>query len=392
MARLSIWGSGRKGRDYSFVDRSISEFFGISGTAAYVHLYLGPYLGTTDTVTTNGTTVLAYDPNNPTLISGGITTIQDPILGEIRDRHYSPTTIELRVVYNINDLDFDLRQFGLFLQQDTLYIECHMGDMIAKCGRKLIPGDVLELPHRRDTGLDPANQVAANKFYIIEDASRASDGYSATWWPHIWRMKVSPMPAGQEFIDILNLPATDPLGLPIGGLGTGGGIGGTSGTGGTGGTGSSPPITVGSILSNNGVDMALNEAIDAQAKIDVPKRYFETQQFWLVLPETGDHPWIFTGDGIPPNGAKLLGSGSRFPPAPNMNDYYLRTDYAPETLFMWGGRSWLVQEKNYRTNWSAARDGLLSFINNDAITLNDDGTTAPEKTNLTRIVAPRADF
>lgn len=347
----------------------------MGGTAVLCHIYIGPYLQADPTVTTDGTTVLAYDPNDPTSVAGGIMTIEDPILMENRDLKFSPNTIELRAIYNMNDLDFDLRQFGLFLQNDTLYMEFHLADMIARVGRKLMPGDVLELPHRRDTGLDPANQVAANKFYVIQDASRASDGYSATWWPHIWRVKVSPMPAGQEYQDILNLPATDPLGLPIGGIGA-------------------PVVTIGSILSTIGTDLALNEAVDADAKINVPSRYFETRQFWMIIPETGgsDNPGVFAGDGVPPNGAVLLGSGNVFPLAPNTNDYYLRTDYRPSTLFLWDGHAWRMQEQDYRPNWMAANMQLLEFINNDNITTFDDGTTAPEKTNLSRVIRPKADF
>lgn len=374
MPRLSLWNSGKFGNDYRFIDRSISEFFGIGGTAALIHLYIGPYLQATSTVTSDGSTVPAYDPTDPTQTTGPVNSIEDPLLLENRDRQYATNTIELRCIYNINDLDFDLRQFGLFLQNDTLYIEFHLTDMISQCGRKLMPGDVIELPHRRDTGLDPTVQIAANKFYLIEDASRASDGYSATWWPHIWRVKVSPMPASQEFADILNQPATDLLGLPVNGVG-------------------SPPVTVGSIISTLNSDLSINEAVDAEAKINVPKRYFETQHYWMILPETGvDYPWVFAGDGIPPNGGTLLGSGNRFPLAPNVNEYYLRTDYNPETLFMWNGKSWLIQEQNYRPNWTAASSYMLSFINNDTTTHNTDGSTAPEKTNLSRAVLPRADF
>jgi hypothetical protein len=382
--RLSIWNSGRKGFDYSFIDRNISEFFGIGGTAVLAHIYLGPYLQTTSMGSLDGTIAPAYNPATPLIVSGDVLTIEDPILGETRDRHYSPNTIELRGIYNINDLDFDLRQFGLFLTNDTLYIEFHLNDMIAKVGRKLIPGDVLELPHRRDTGLDPDNQVAANKFYQIDDASRAADGYSATWWPHIWRVKVSPMPASQEYSDILNLPATDAMGLPIGVLS---GLGGGSST-------PTPTVTVGSILSNEGADLEINEAVDAQAKLDVPKRYFETQQFYMQVPEVGTNsdPWVFAGDGIPPNGAVLLGSGSTYPPAPSLHDYYLRTDYHPNTLFMWTGTVWQAQEQNYRPDWSMAHSRLLDFINNDTITTNEDGTLAPEKTNLSQAVRPKADF
>jgi hypothetical protein len=374
MPRLSLWHGGRKSADYRFMDRSISEYFGIGGTAVLVHLYLGPYLGDTTSVTIDGVTVPAFDPNNPSVNAGGITTIQDPVLGENRDLKYSKTTIELRGIYNINDLDFDLRQFGLFLTNDTLYIEFHLNDMIARCGRKIIPGDVLELPHRRDTGLDPANQIAINKFYVVQDAARASDGYAPTWWPHVWRVKVSPMPAGQEYNDILNLPLTDPLGLPIGGIGA-----------------TTP--TLGSIGTTENVDLALNNATDAQAKIDVPARYLQTAQYWMKTPETpGDYPWVFAGDGIPPDGVVPVGSGTRFPSIANVGDYYLRTDYDPTTLFMWTGDTWSIQEQNFRPNWTAATDILAGFINNSNVTTNDDGTTAPEKVNLSRAVIPKADF
>jgi hypothetical protein len=372
LARLSIWNSSRRSKDFQYIDRNIREFFSIGGTEVRAHLYLGPYLQATPGVTTSGATVPAFDPDNAAQTTGGIMSIEDPILMENRDRKYSPNPVELRGIYNVNDLEFDLRQFGLFLQNDTLYIEFHLGAMIERCGRKLMPGDVLELPHRRDTGLDPDKQIAVNKFYLIDDASRASDGYSATWWPHIWRTKVTPMPAGQEFADILNAPLKNPLGLPI-----------------------QPPATLSSVATTAGADLALNTAIDDQAKIDVPKRYFETRHYYMHLPEgegTSDHPWIFAGDGVPPNGATLLGSGNKFPPAPNLNEYYLRTDYQPETLFMWTGNAWRIQEQNFRTDWSAATDLLRSFVNEDGVSTMTDGSTVPTKVNLSRAVLPRADF
>jgi hypothetical protein len=290
---------------------------------------------------------------------------------EIRDRHYSPTTIEMRMIYNMADLDFNLQQFGLFLNNDTLYLECHLNDMIEQCGRKIIAGDILELPHRRDTGLDPANQIATNKFYEVTDVSRSADGYSATWWPHIWRMKVTPMVAGQETQDILNLPATDALGLPV-----------------------QPALTLGDLMSTSIDNLGINNAVDASAKASVSGRYFQTQQFWIVTPEasSADAPWVFAGDGVPPNGATLLGSGNVFPVAPNQGEYYLRTDYTPSTLFQWTGSAWQIQEQDYRPDWSAAHALLLAFINNTGIRTNTDGTTGAVKMNMSGTIKPSADF
>jgi len=371
MPRLSIWDSGKKSADYRFIDRSISESFGIGGTAVYCHLYIGPYQQEYPLLNRDGTTVPAYDPANPPPqpVAGNVTSIQDVLFLENRDRKYSTIVYELRGIYNLSDLDYDLRQFGMFLQTDTLFIEFHLNDMMAQLGRRLMPGDVLELPHRRDDVLD-LDAPAVNKFYVIEDAVRASTGYSATWFPHIWRVKVSPMPASQEFQDILDQQATNPLGFDQG--------------------------TLGSLMSTIGIDLGIDEAVVNQAKLSVPKRYFETQQFWMVTPEAsgkGSNPWVFAGDGIPPNGATLLGAGHRFPETPGQGDYYLRTDYKPATLFMYDAKAWRMQEQDIRQqDWTAAHNLLLSFINNDNTSRFNDGTMAPEKVALSKAVKPRADF
>jgi hypothetical protein len=347
----------------------ISEWCGISGTAVYCHLYMGPHQQNYAMLNRDGTMVPPSDPANPTPTDGNVTSIQDVLFLENRDRKYSTTVYELRGVYNIGELDYDLRQFGLFLQSDTLYIEFHLNDMTAQLGRRLMPGDVLELPHRRDDQLD-LDAPALNKFYVIDEAMRAATGYSATWFPHIWRVKVSPMPASTEYQDILDQQAVNPLGFEQG--------------------------TIGSLMSTIGVDMGINEAVVDQAKLSVPKRYFETQQFWIVTPQAsgkGSFPWVFAGDGIPPNGAVLLGTGNRFPQAPVQDDYYLRTDYKPATLFMYDAGAWRMQEQDIRQqDWTAAHTLLLSFLNEVGTSVFNDGTTAPTRVGLSKAVKPRADF
>ena len=371
LPRLSLWNSGKKAEDFTFLDRAISEFFGISGTAFYLHMYLGPYQQDTPLLNRDGTTVPAYDPNNPSAQPyGNVTSIQDVLLLENRDRKYSDVVYELRGVYNISDIDFNLSQFGLFLQTDIVAGEFHLNDMISIIGRKIMPGDVLELPHRRDDPIDMTGP-AMNKFYVVEDAARASNGYSATWWPHIWRVKLTPMTASQEFKDILDQQATNPLGFDQG--------------------------TIGSLMSTIGTELGIDEAVVDAAKQNVSKRYFETRQFWMVTPEgdpaSGSYPWVFCGDGIPPNGAIPLGSGNRFPDFPSQGDYYLRTDYKPSTLFMWDHNAWRMQEQDLRQNdWCAATVLLESFINEAGTSTFDDGTTAPTKVNLSKVLKPKADF
>lgn len=317
----------------------------------------------------DGTTVPAYDPNNPPPqpVVGNVSSIQDVLFLENRDRKYSDVVYELRGVYNLNDIDFNLTQFGLFLQSDTTFISFHLNDMISLLGRRLMAGDVLELPHRRDDTLD-MDAPAINKFYVVEDAARSAEGWSAVWWPHIWRVKCSPMTASPEMADILNKQAQNPLGLDQG--------------------------TIGSLMSTMATELGIDEAVVDQAKIDVPRRYFKTQQLWMVVPEADskDYPWVFAGDGIPPNGAVLLDAGTRFPDAPNDGDYYLRTDYRPSTLFMFQSGAWRMQEQDFRQkDWSAAHRLLLNFINNTNVSTFPD-YTAPERVNLSKAIKPRADF
>jgi hypothetical protein len=368
MPRLSIWDSGRKGADYNFFDKTISEFFGVGGTCAYIHLYTGPQVSSSTDSDTDSSTYTPPTATNPAPTAINQTSIQDVLLLENRDRSYSNCVYEMRGIYTISDVGFDLRQFGNFISADTLYIEFHFNDMISTIGRKLMAGDVIELPHQRDQYLLNGSQ-AINKFYVVEDASWASDGYSATWYMHIWRVQCTPMPATQEYQDILNAQAYNPLGQSQG-------------------------ATIGDLMSTMAVEMGINQQVWDAAVAQVPERYFETQQFWIVPgSETGsEYPWVFAGDGIPPNGAALAGQGTAYPESPNAGDYFLRTDFVPPTLFQWTGAAWVMQEVDWRQTWNVAHRLMESFINDTAIRTNDDGTTGNERTALSQAVTPQADF
>lgn len=356
MPKLSLWNSGRKGNDYRFIDRSISEYFSIGGTAAFVHKYEGVY-------DLDGNPVNPDDPKS-------VLTIQDMLFLENRDRRYAKDLIELRTIYSVQDSEFDLAQFGLFLANDSIFMEFHLNDCITHIGRKLMNGDVIELPHLRDDVLLDPTKPAANKFYVVVDAMRASDGYSQTWFPHIWRVKCDPLTDSQEFSDVADKVGEDPFGLPM-------------------------TDNLRNILSNVATVMGINEAVVEEAKESMLQRNFETRQFYVV---PGDDmgmqfPWIFAGDGSPPNGAVLSGSGNRFPDSPQVGDYYLRTDYDPFVLYERTASKWSRRELDYRQGeWSMAHRLLKSFINNDATETMDDGSVTQQKQPLSKAVKPRSDF
>jgi hypothetical protein len=170
--------------------------FTAGSTDLYVHKYLGP----TDQGASIDYTQPQYDVLNPT-------NIQDLLFLENRDRSYDPNIYRLRGHYNVQNLDFDLSQFGLFLNNDIIFITVHYNDMIDLVGRKLMVGDVIELPHLLDYNpLKETIPVALKRFMQITDANYASEGFSPTWFPHLWRIKCEPLVDSEEFSQILSEP------------------------------------------------------------------------------------------------------------------------------------------------------------------------------------------
>lgn len=195
MPRLSLYRPNKQ-NDYRFFDRTISEQLTVGGTDLYIHKYLGPNASTPSVDYTQP----QYDVLRPE-------NIQDLLFLENRDRIYDTNVYRLRGHYNVQNLDFDLSQFGLFLNNDIIFIVVHYNDMIDIMGRKLMVGDVLELPHLVDYNpLRDTIPVALKRFYQVTDSNYASEGFSQTWYPHLWRIKCEPLVDSQEFSQILQEP------------------------------------------------------------------------------------------------------------------------------------------------------------------------------------------
>jgi len=195
MPRLSLYRS-EKSNDYKFFDKIIKEQFTVGGTDLYIHKYSG--------IKDQGPSI---DLTQPQHNSADPTKIQDLLFLENRDRKYEPNIYRLRGHYNIQNVDFDLSQFGLFLNNDVIFITVHYNEMIDLIGRKLMVGDVIELPHLTD--YHPLNEIipaALRRYYQVTDGDVASEGFSNTWYSHLWRIKCEPLVDSQEFSNILDQP------------------------------------------------------------------------------------------------------------------------------------------------------------------------------------------
>ena len=317
--------------------------------------------------------------------------IEDVLFLENRNRMYDDTVIELRCVYTPNDVDYDLSQFGIFLSSDQMRFDFHFNDMMDSIGRKLISGDVLEFPNMRDTTLDG---VSINKYYVVQDALYAANGYGQSWYPHLWKIRGKQMPTSSEYNDIIKKAATGD---------TAGGEGES--------TGLMPPDWSDMIDSDGNPGPGCTEAksaldlyckyiditdeIVAEARENVfyDPRFFEIPHMWIVLDEGGKphaHFWS-AGDGIPPNGAPLRGMGTAFPDDMKDGEYFLRVDYQPDRLFQKQGSCYVRIEDDLRKYWKPANRRLETYIDNINMTTMEDGTIVREKQAISSIIPQRKD-
>jgi len=433
MPKLSMFRPNRT-RDYQFLDRTISEMYTVGGLDLYCHKYLGPETGGADSAFSGNA-----DATQPVYETQSPLNIQDLLLLENRDRQYDPDVYTMRGVYNTQDIDFDLTQFGLFLNNDTLFITFHYNDMIDAFGRKLMNGDVLEVPNLKDFHPLNANlPTAFSKYYVIQDAAYASEGFSVTWLPHLWRVKATPLTDAQEFNTITNQPFVSQQiwdngnFYPTGSIVNYGDsyyqaqVNTPAGTD-IANTAYWQPYTPPTISDSQGTrvkDTQINNAILTQADVEVPLSGYDVTKFY-VLPTENSRPGnpttltaggnttvdgtqsgmdvtpkgpgytvgYLTGQGVAPNGLPVT-PGVSFPLNPVQGDFALRLDYQPNRLFRYDGRRWIKIEDSVRTNLNngVTNDTLRStFVNNTYTVATTDMGNIPSRQSLSEILKPQAD-
>ncbi len=381
MPRLSLF-KPEKGNDFAFIDRNVSEMFQVGGTDAYIHKYVSP----NDQGELNDATQPERSGDSLNELA-----IQDLLFLENRDRKYEPDVYHTRVIYNVGDIDFDLSQFGLFLQNDQLFMTFHIRDIVDALGRKIMAGDVIELPHLKDNySLDTSDTETLKRYYVVEDVSRAAEGFSKTWWPHLYRARVKGITDAQEYRDILGDKDEN-----------------TS-------------------QKTRDKEIEINDAIINQAESDAPQSGYNTKQLHVMPTDdegrvalvtvdddmTTDTGHInvdkvyqsptangylegyLTGDGIPANGETYVAATS-FPNNPVVGMFVLRTDYSPNRLFRYDGRRFVKIEDNVRqtmTQTSTRNTQKTGFINNtNTTTLADGSSTTKERVALSKLLKPQAD-
>lgn len=362
MPRLSLYRP-TKMNDYKFLDRTVREQFWVGGTEVHVHKYVGPAVTETvgDKSQPNYVDGREVDPFSGEVINtDGIineTKIQDLLFMENRDRKYESCIYDLRGVYNVQDNDFDLTQFGMFLSNDMLYITFHINEMIEILGRKLLPGDVLELPHLRDEFLLDAEKCrVANKYYVITDANRGAEGFSPTWYPHIWRVKVTPLTDSQEYYDILGKAGAE---------------------------------TLKDDISTYKSEFNISDAIVGAATDEDPDCIPLTDHlFGFDHPTVGgmvtqDRSWDY---------GETIQQGDQFPQNPQQGQYFIRNDFVPVRMFVRNGSKWnRVYDHIENNKWAHCTYNASDYIFDDTSTsiVGDDEFT--QRQPLSEVIRPLPD-
>jgi hypothetical protein len=385
MPRLSLYKPER-GNDYHFLDRQIQEMFTVGGTDINIHKYLGAKNPATSDATADQPHYDAVKETN----------IQDLLFLENRDRKYDPDVYTMRAVYNVQDIDFDLSQFGLFLSNDTLFMTIHINSSVKTIGRKIMSGDVVELPHLSDEYALNDYDTALKRFYVVEDVNRAAEGFSQTWYPHLYRLKLKQIYDGQEYKEILDLPASE-----------------------------NSSSTLRDVLSTYETEMQINRAVVAQAEADSPKSGFDISHYYTVAtnpdgsvalqtadqddvdasginvtadevtdrPDREGYTGYLVGTGSEaPNGAPF-GFGIAFPSNNYNGDFFLRTDFLPNRMFKYDGNRWVKQNDDVRMTLSNTleKQTLKSSFTNNTNSSVIGGENVPERQSLSKALRPKKD-
>ena len=416
MPRLSLW-KPNKGNDYKFADRTIKEHFLAGGTGVFVHKYIGPH-SQTDSVSGD-------QPVNK--ITSELN-VQDLLFGENRDRKYDPDVFDMRGVYSVADQDFDLTQFGLFQTADTIFITFHIGDMMERLGRKIIPGDVFELPHQNDeTRLDSASITLqakpSKKFRKGETITGGTSGVQATvvtYNHNAKTVRITPISGNFEQNEIItgdrsgatatvtsftpkeNLTINKFYVVEDAARGQEGYDPGwwphiwrckavamqdtqefrdILGSG-------EEADDLKNIISTYQSEIDINDAVINEAKRNVPTKGMEVGH--LYVNQIDQHKVDSKSqDGTAGKGIDIAHTGTSFPNSIQDGQYVLRVDYSPSRLFRKEGNRYIKVSEDFRGTFVSSNKGLDSFINNTSNSpVTDDGK---ERQYLSKVIKPKVD-
>lgn len=293
----------RRSKDSMFISGIVAEQINMGGAVVYAWLMEGFFSQKNQ----DGSISTALDEE----LDGKI---QDAILMETRDRKYANDAVRLRGAYKVSESELDFARFGMLMSNDVVQMEFAKSEIERLCGRRFIVGDVLEMPHLRDVGIDGRPM---NRYYEVKSIIRSPSGWDHAYENHIVAVTLRPIKDSQEFIDLME--RTDKTGK-----------------------------TLQDQISQRGSMEELSGKIQQAAQEHAYTTWWDTSIIYID-PDT-QTPERWTDDGLPPNG-QVVERVTAFPVGPTDGDYVLRVDMLPMKLYRFQAGKWLLKEVDRKREW-----------------------------------------
>lgn len=283
-----------------------------------------------------------------------ISNIQDKILFENRDRDYNSTPLSVKGYYDLVNVQTDLSRFGIEIPTSSYMIKVPFSTVVARLGRPIVIGDIIELPSETQYGPD---LKPVKRYVEVTDVTWDASTYTPGWRPTMLLVTTQPAMAMQETQDIFGSLAkhVDSSGL---------------------------------MDNDDGNNLVyqdystIDQTIKADAATQVPERGSEgsnvvreftssellaaTEQGFQSLSKIGfNRTGKYVEDAIPQNGDPYT-EGPTFPDNPNANAYHRLTyvglaQSVPPRLHRWSDvkQRWIYLETDRRKQF----DGQQPIIN-----------------------------
>lgn len=302
--------AGRFNKDSEFITGMVREHIHMGGVVCQILLMQGTFPQDGK----NKAPLATPQPEKNTLEQA--LGIQDTILLEARDRKYSLDYIPVRGVYTVSQNELEYARFGFALANDVVTMEFHIQEIEKQCGRRLMPGDVIELPHLREVDI---NGRVANKWYEVSSVVKSPGGFDPMYGFHVLGVVLKPARNQQELFDIMN--RKDEYGK-----------------------------TLADQASNLKAMLDITEENQKIADQQVPITMFDTTVMYIDPTDQTIMPFRWTSDGKPPNGIPV-DAGHEFPSGPQDYDYFVRSDLFPNVLFQFYNGRWRRKEVDTKREW-----------------------------------------
>ncbi len=312
---------GNQTKNSRFLSKLMKNHLEMAGVWCNIYRFRGTFAQDSDALgirqDDNNSPVPVEESGQEPLDVGSFMGIQDPILNENRDREYDFDEIPvIKGVYTVSQNELEYARFGLALANDILTMEFHTETMERDLERRMIPGDVIELPHLREVGIDGR---VANRWYEVASIVWSPTGYDPMYARHISAVILKPLRHQQEFIDLFE--RVDEYGK-----------------------------TLADQMSNREAMMTITESNQELADEHANTTWFDTTYMYFDPDNIQRKPYRWNEDAKPDNGMPV-GQGIEFPYNPKDGDWFIRVDFDPNRLFRFQQNKWKMREKDIKREW-----------------------------------------